>query len=106
MVLNGRLSEYQINETEKIFWKKNYSRDTEIIRDLVEIGLKHIDEFDKTKIDSPLKKNGRYLSFDVKTENKIKEIRKEKKIKDNIVIIRTLIEIGLKHRDELPNRGT
>ena len=104
MILNGRLSEYQVKEIEKIFWDKDYNKNTEVIRDLVKIGLKNLNEFDKTEIDSPLEKSVRYLSFDGKTENKIKEIRKEKKIKDNIVIIRTLIEIGLKHKDELPNR--
>ena len=102
-ILRGRLTESQTKQIEEIFWENNYSAMSYVIRDLVKIGLKHQDEFDKIKMDSPIEEEVRYLLSDSNIANIIKEIRKEKKIKDYIAVVRTLIEIGLKHRDELPN---
>ena len=104
--LAGRLTESQTDQIEKIFWENNYSAITYVIRDLVRIGLKHLDEFDKIKIDSPIEASVRYLLSDGDIIKKVKEIRKEKGIRDTIAVVRTLIEIGLKHRDELPNSIT
>jgi len=103
--LAGRLTEHQTNEIEKIFWENNYSAISYVIRDLIKIGLKYRNEIDKIEIDSPVERSVRYISSDNDIAEKIKKIKKERKIKDTIVIIRTLIEIGLKHRDELPNRA-
>lgn len=106
MLTCGRLSKYQREEIEKIFWEKDYKKNIDVIRDLVKIGLNHTDEFDTVKIDSPIEKIGKHLYFNLDMEKRIKEIRKQWKIKEYIVVIRILIEIGLKHRDELPNRST
>ena len=106
MIQTGRITQSQRKAIDEIFWEKRYRENTTIINDLVELGVKHVDEFDETTLDSPLERKNSCLNFKPEIEKKIEELRSERKIKDTIVVIRTLIEIGLKHRDELPNRGT
>jgi len=105
MIQTGRITQAQRKAIDEIFWEKRYRENTAIINDLVEVGLKHVDEFDETTLDSPLERKNSCLSFKPEIEKKIEELRNEKKIAKYIVIIRVLIEIGLKHRDELPNRA-
>ena len=103
MRLYGRLTQYQQEEIEKIFWDRDYAKKSHVIRDLMKIGFDHIKEFDNTEINSSIDERTTYIPIPPTMEERIKTIRKEERIKDKIVIVRTLIEIGLKHRDELPN---
>jgi len=116
MIRAGRLTKKQKKAIEDIFYEKRYKVFVDVVSDLVEIGLKHIDEFDGVDLGictgrpksnrsetSPLEEEGTYFKFKSDVIKAIEQLKQQRKIRDYTAIIRKLIEIGLNHRDELPN---
>ena len=106
MIRTGRVTQDQKDAIEDIFYERRYKRTVDVMNDLIDVGLKHIDEFDDVEINSKLTRDGSYFKFRPDTSDSIEELKQRRKIKDTIVIIRKLIEIGLKHKDELPKSST
>jgi len=116
MIHSGRFTKKQKKVIEDIFYEKRYRSYKDVINDLVEIGLKHISEFDSITLRacvgrpkalekySRLEDEPSFFRFKPNIVESIEQLKKQRDIKDYMNIIRILTEIGLKYIDELPNR--
>jgi len=100
MIRTGRITKKQRKIIEDLFYEKRYKQRTDVVNDLVKIGLKHIDEFDTFSDNSELERDGMYFNFDKKIIKGIKSLERKKGMIPS-VIIRRLIGIGINYKEEL-----